>query len=117
MRVPPHCNLLIVWAWILRRLIKKGCKEIVWTSYFRPRIIGENGIHSTDPCQALDWYPVGWGLSEVLEFENETNNTWDYGKTNPRTGKRYKVLHWHNLGKAAHYHTQVRDETYQPHNS
>jgi len=115
MRVSPHHNLITVWEWILQELIKRGFEEIVLTSYFRPRVKGESGIHSTVPCRALDWYPVNRLTSEILEFENLVNNTWDYGKTNPKTGKRYKVLWWHDVGKGAHYHTQVRNETYQPH--
>lgn len=112
-----HHKLNEVWEWILQELIKRGCKEIVWTSYFRPRVKGESGIHSTDPCRALDWYPVNRLISEILEFEDETNNIWDYGKTSPKTGKRYKVLWWHDIGRGAHYHLQVCDFTYQPHNS
>ena len=113
MRVHPHRKLLIVWSWILRRIEERGCREVVWASFHRPKVEGESGVHDTDPCRALDWYPVGWSLEEIQEFEEEANFVWDYGKTNPKTGNRYKVLWWHDVGRGAHYHTQVRDETHQ----
>ncbi|MBA7545823.1 hypothetical protein ES705_38201 [subsurface metagenome] len=112
MRVHPHRKLLVVWSWILRRLEEKGCREVVWSSFHRPKVPGESGIHDTDPCRSLDWYPVGWSLEETQEFEEETNLNWVYGKDNPKTGKPYQVIMWHDVGRGPHFHTQVRDETH-----
>ena len=111
MRVPMHHKLNEVWAWILRRLIAQGCEEVVWSSYYRAKLPGESGIHDTDPCRALDWYPVKWSLIKIRRFEDEVNNAWDYGKVNPKTGRSYKVLWWHDVGRGAHFHTQARNET------
>lgn len=113
MRVNPHRKLLIVWSWILRMIAELGYREVVWTSFHRPKEPGESGIHDTDPCRALDFYVVGMDKVDIQDFEDQTNFAWDYGKTNPETGKRYKVLWWHDVGRGAHFHTQVRDETHQ----
>jgi len=113
--VPWHPNLVKVFDWVYGKL-KNRKATIRLTSGWRPpdEILGESGIHATDPLKAVDFTVVYFHADETRELCNIGNSSWEYDYTRP---SKYQVFVPHEYrtktGKLLgyHIHLQVHENT------
>ena len=65
------------------------------------------GVHSTDPCRAIDLRSRNYTEAGIQTIKNHINNTWIYDPERPEM----ECCMVHDVGRGMHFHCQVCSRT------
>ena len=65
------------------------------------------GVHSTDPCRAIDLRSRNYTEAQTQTIKNHINNTWIYDPERPEM----ECCIVHDVGRGKHFHIQTHPNT------